>query len=347
MSLSQPQISGPSTSRATTDSQAPNPQLASSFLTLLPFEIRQHIYKEVIASFSWGNKLHIFSRNQQPIERYGKQKEVTSQLTYIPCTLPPRDQLPLSQNTYGYSPSWPTQHEWCQGWKATGQAPPPLQGTYLNFFLSCRRIYEEAIGLLYSEHSFAITSLGTMHRFLTTVSPQHLNLIQSLHVTTIIPDIHLFGSVHPSEMPIAVQIKRQETEIYWLTCCMALSRMAGLRNLEIEFWNETHQLIWGENILKGLSSVKVLEGGNFVVRLPWQDEAHVAIESKVVGEFKVEWRAFGAEPVNDRATAREYHDPPLRCCEVAFFVLCSPCILLFGAGLGVRTLVKRTMRRRS
>lgn len=71
-----------------------------------------------------------------------------------------------------------------------------------------------------------------------------------------------------------------------------------MRNLEIEFWNETHQLIWGENILKGLSSVKVLEGGNFVVRLPWQDEAHVAIESKVVGEFKVEWRAFGAEPVS-------------------------------------------------
>jgi hypothetical protein len=141
MSLSQPQISGPSTSRATTDSQAPNPQLASSFLTLLPFEIRQHIYKEVITSFSWGKKLHIFSRNQQPIERYGKQKEVTSRLTYIPCTLPPRDQLPLSQNTYGYSPSWPTQHEWCQGWKASGQAPPPLQGTYLNFFLSCRRMY--------------------------------------------------------------------------------------------------------------------------------------------------------------------------------------------------------------
>jgi hypothetical protein len=158
--------------------------------------------------------------------------------------------------------------------------------------------YEEAIGLLYSEHSFAITSLGTMHRFLTTVSPQHLNLIQSLHITTIIPEIHLFGLVHPSEMPITVQIKRQETEIHWLTCCIALSRMAGLRNLEIEFWNESHQLVWGENILKGLSSVKVLGGGNFVVRLPWQDEAHVAIESKVVGGFKVEWRAFGAEPVS-------------------------------------------------
>ena len=139
MSSSQPPASQAQITPVAPSSREPNPQLISPFFALLPFEIRQQIYKEVIASFGWGDKLHILSRDQEPIERSGKQKEPISRLTYIPCTLPTIDPLPLSQNIYGYSSSWPTNHEWCQGWNATGQAPPPLQGTYLNFFLSCRR----------------------------------------------------------------------------------------------------------------------------------------------------------------------------------------------------------------
>ena len=123
----------------------------------------------------------------------------------------------------------------------------------------------------------------------------------------IIPDIHLFGPVQLSEMPIAGQIKREETELHWLNCCSALAKMAGLRNLEIDFWNETYQLVWGENILKGLSSVRVSEGGTFVVRLPWQEDAHAGIENRVVGEFTVEWRATGAEPVSRWPLPRFLH----------------------------------------
>jgi hypothetical protein len=140
MSHSQPPVSLTATPWATPNSQAPDPQRTSPFFTLFPYEIRQHIYKEVIASFGWGEKLHIVLTYPRPIERSGKHKEPGSQLTYIPCTLPPRDQLPLSQSRCGYSPLWPTQHEWCQGWKTCRQAPPPLQGTYLNFFVSCRQM---------------------------------------------------------------------------------------------------------------------------------------------------------------------------------------------------------------
>jgi hypothetical protein len=140
MSLSQRPVS-PAPTRDTPSSQAPNPQPTSPLLSLLPFEIRQQIYKEVIASFGWGKQLHILlGQDLKPIDRSGKQKELTPLLTYISCTLPPIDQLSVSQNRYVYSPSWPTQHEWCQGWKATGQAPPILQGTYLSFFLSCQRM---------------------------------------------------------------------------------------------------------------------------------------------------------------------------------------------------------------
>jgi len=139
--MSLPHPPGLRAAAATPSSRAPNPQPASPFLSLLPFEIRQQIYKEVIASFNWGKKLHILlGQRQESTERSGKQKELSPQLTYIPCTLLPIDQIQSSHNSYGYSPSWPTQHEWCRGWKGIRQGSPVLQGTYLNVFLSCRRM---------------------------------------------------------------------------------------------------------------------------------------------------------------------------------------------------------------
>ncbi|KAE9374866.1 hypothetical protein N431DRAFT_438264 [Stipitochalara longipes BDJ] len=304
MSLSQPPISQPPITRMRLSARRPDPQLSSSLLSLLPFEIRQQIYKDVIASFGWGKKLHILSRDPEPYDSTGKQK---AQLTYIPCTPPPPPptasdlfgRLPSPRDLNTYYPSWPTQHQWCQGWKATVQAPPPLQGTYLNLFLSCRRIYEEAVGLLYSDHSFAINSLGTMHRFLATVPQQHLDLIRSLHVTMIIPYIHLKGAVIPSELHIMDQLKWQEVEIEWLRSCVALAKMSGLKNLEMDFWNATYDEVVEEELLKGLSSVRVSDGGNFIIRVPWKGENPVLMVEKMsLAGVKLERRQFGLEPVS-------------------------------------------------
>ena len=124
-------------------------------LARIPLEIRQQIYKDVIASFGWGKELHILSRDPEPIDRTGKRKAkptkeektelkkaklAKAKLTYIPCTLPQSSQSPPSDQPDTYYPDWPTQHMLCQGWKATSQAPTPLRGTYLSMFLSCRKV---------------------------------------------------------------------------------------------------------------------------------------------------------------------------------------------------------------
>jgi hypothetical protein len=138
-----------------------------------------------------------------------------------------------------------------------------------------------------------------MYRFLTTVAPKHLNLIQSLHITTLIPDIHLVGAAHPSELQITAQIKRQKAEIEWLRSCIALAKMSGLNNLEIDFWNNTNENVVEEELLRCLSSVKVSNGGNFVVRVPGMEgNAFSKVERMSFAGIRLERREFGTEPVS-------------------------------------------------
>jgi hypothetical protein len=138
-----------------------------------------------------------------------------------------------------------------------------------------------------------------MHRFLSTVPPQHLNLIQTLHVTMTIPDFYLKNPVPLEEMHVTVRLKTHKVEIEWLRSCLALAKMTGMKNLEIDLWNETYDEVIEEELLRGLCNVRVLEGGNFVVRLPWTEGNPIPkVERMAVGGFKLERRPFGAEPVS-------------------------------------------------
>jgi hypothetical protein len=87
--------------------------------------------------------------------------------------------------------------------------------------------------------------------------------------------------------------------IQWLSSCLALTKMRGLKNLEIELWNETRQKVLEEKMLKGLENVKVVEGGSFVVRLPWvEEDAIVIAEREVLGGYRIERRWIADEPVS-------------------------------------------------
>lgn len=122
----------------------PNPQLTSPLFVIFPLEIRQQIYKEVVASFGWGEKLHILHRrvgvakkDAINTENYGRYyHDWQWRLTYIPCTSPPDE--PLIRHRRLYRNRY---HETCKSWFATEQPPPSLQGTYLNLFVTCRRVY--------------------------------------------------------------------------------------------------------------------------------------------------------------------------------------------------------------
>lgn len=75
--------------------------------------------------------------------------------------------------------------------------------------------------------------------------------------------------------------------------------MTGLKNLEMEFWNETYEDVVEEELLRGLSSVKVSKGGNFVVRVPWKEGNPIPkVERMSFVGVRLERRAFGVEPVS-------------------------------------------------
>jgi hypothetical protein len=116
----------------------------------------------------------------------------------------------------------------------------------------------------------------------------------------VIPDFHLTNAIPPDQLHITVRIKRQKVEIEWLRSCLALAKMTGIRNLEIDLWNETYDEVIEEELLKGLSNVRVLEGGNFVIRLPWKEGNPIPkMERMSLGDFIFERRPFGAEPVSN------------------------------------------------
>lgn len=138
-----------------------------------------------------------------------------------------------------------------------------------------------------------------MHRFLTSVPAQYLNLIQNLHVIMTIPDVYLNNAVSMEEMNVTVRLKAHTVEIEWLRSCLALAKMTGMNYLEVDLWNETYDEVIEEELLKGLCNVRVLGGGNFVVRLPWKEGNPVPkVERMAVGGFKLERRPFGVEPVS-------------------------------------------------
>jgi hypothetical protein len=186
-----------------------------------------------------------------------------------------------------------------------------------------------------------------MHRFLATVPQQHLDLIRSLHVTMIIPYIHLESAAIPEGLHITEQLKWQEVEIEWLRSCVALAKMTGLKNLELDFWNATHDEVVEEELVKGLSSVKVVDGGNFVIRVPWKEgNPMLMVEKMSLVGVRLERRRFGLEPVIDRAVAHGHLAPaPAEWWQVALAIVCCPCILLVCVGSGVKTLVKKARGR--
>jgi hypothetical protein len=158
--------------------------------------------------------------------------------------------------------------------------------------------YEEAIGLLYSEHSFTLTSLQTTHRFFTTVPTSLLSNIHTLKITILIPPIYL-SNLEPADTIFETN-QRLDMENKWLSTCVALMKMTGLRTLEIDLWNESNETVLEERMLGYFRHLRALNGGTFVVRLPWVEDDGAVTADRVrveVGRFRIERRLRGIEPV--------------------------------------------------
>ena len=78
-----------------------------------------------------------------------------------------------------------------------------------------------------------------------------------------------------------------------------MAKMTRLNSLEVDFWNTTHDEVIEEELLKGLSSVRVSKGGTFIVRVPWKEENPAPMAEKMShAGITLQRRQSGLEPVS-------------------------------------------------
>ena len=63
------------------------------------------------------------------------------------------------------------------------ESSPEEQGGILPFLVTCRRLYAEAIDVLYSHNNFSMLHLESVLYLSYTTLPQRFNAIRSLHLS--------------------------------------------------------------------------------------------------------------------------------------------------------------------
>ncbi|KAN0104851.1 hypothetical protein V8E51_010596 [Hyaloscypha variabilis] len=247
----------------------------------LPVEIRLQIYNHLIATFSWGPNLHINLNSQfnplcPPCPGPG-------QLTYLPCLAYNQAQTPVVRitNTLDLF-RYHTHYGTCKGWHVRNGKPPTLQGTYLSIFLTCRTIHNEAIALLYTQHTFTLHSLPTLYQFLTQTPLTSLNYLTTLSLTLTIPPSYL------TPPPPILYHGPDTAQSQWITTTFMLSRLPSLSSLKITIWNITYRRFLEDQMLLPLKSVRVQAGGTFSVCVPWQEPPSPSSNPEITDGSKTE-----------------------------------------------------------
>lgn len=130
-----------------------------AFLNKLPMELRLEIYTYILG----GKLLHLV----QPPKR----------LAHISCPM---------GNQYGYRACCPTtsrNNVRKDNNKSNSKLTESLSNGNLAFLQTCRRIYIEAIDILYNSNIFDIDHLQTFTFLTKTIPPQRLATISTLHTT--------------------------------------------------------------------------------------------------------------------------------------------------------------------
>ncbi|RDL35995.1 uncharacterized protein BP5553_06607 [Venustampulla echinocandica] len=236
----------------------------------LPYEIRMVIYQMVIDAWHdcWGDKIHIVkgANLRLPVSsNLGSQD-----LLGVPCRIQPHDYASRRGMT---SPIlWPIWHDRCKiGWR---DPPPPATPwnywigqrvtTSLSLFLTCRRIYSEAIDLLYSSFSFDLLMIAAAHHFLSAMPSQRLHHIKCL-------SLMVRPSLPPEINPTRGEPEGPET---WQQICRIIKSMEGLQELRISIFNPCMHYRESE-LLHPLLGTKV-QNANFVVEMSWATDKTIA-----------------------------------------------------------------------
>ncbi|KAL3458737.1 hypothetical protein BJX64DRAFT_291888 [Aspergillus heterothallicus] len=169
-----------------------------------------------------------------------------------------------------------------------GNTPRSLN--LLAVVLTCRRIYSEAIPILYARNAFKFSNLAAITSFTSTVLPHRLNCIRSLHLEWFFRD---YDTSIPGEDGICYEgVCEKPFDSRWDALWDVLARMRGLRVLVVrlhgDFWDEVGA--WDELIFGPMRRVEGLRG--IEIEADWAPR-HCAVGSlrvDVVSGGKVEWR---------------------------------------------------------
>ena len=173
-------------------------QSQSLFFSRLPIEIRELIYHEVIVGGTPNFRI--------------LRKKYHPRLGHIRYTQQP-DKVIFDDTQWGHTGAHRSRCKCCLKWMT--------YGGLLALLLTCRRLYSEAIRLLYQGTIFELKNPMTLLAWRQTILPQRLNMINALHLT---------WQVRAVRAPT----KRVKSEwAAWHQCCRVLSEMRDLRRLTV------------------------------------------------------------------------------------------------------------------
>lgn len=212
-----------------------SPQKLSPFFEKLPLEIRHQIY---ICVFQDDAPLvHI-------VHRRGRRR-----LGHLRC------RGTYSGTRWLYASCWSCKANTAADWYPSHRGDR-TDGGVLPLLRSCRKLYAEAIDILYRSLTFAMANLTTMILFSLTVLPQRLNAVRRLQLT-----YTLRNSRHWREI-----LDFSE----WRKACGILSRMSALEELGVDIndaFSGRVPLSPIEEILGPLTALTAIK--DYVVRTNW------------------------------------------------------------------------------
>ncbi|KAJ0422009.1 hypothetical protein BJY00DRAFT_94417 [Aspergillus carlsbadensis] len=199
-----------------------NAQSNSPLFTLLPRELRDIIYTELLAPRH--ATLHIIS------DQHGPRSE--SRLVTIPCYERRTDIPAWDHRCWVSRREAERKHEIPKGngvvklGKHRGRGVVRIQ---LEVLRVCRRVYTEALPILYEKNTFALRSSSTISALPQHILPARLNSIRSIHFST----RAIFTALTNSVAAYPVPEWSFNTTASWLTAWGVLASMSGLRELVV------------------------------------------------------------------------------------------------------------------
>ncbi|KAL1849289.1 hypothetical protein Plec18170_007581 [Paecilomyces lecythidis] len=135
----------------------------------------------------------------------------------------------------------------------------PQKKTLLALPMTCRRIYSETIDLLYSHNTLFFNDFDTILWFVSTILPQRLAAIRTLHVEW---DCVCFWHARMRPPP-------PYDRDTWMRVWDTIPAMTGLRELMVRIWNGPRMdAITERDVFKPLRAMTGLE--RFELELPWR-----------------------------------------------------------------------------